>query len=356
MKGSFFGVLCCVALLCGSNALAATLLVGSSRTYKTPRDAIGAMKAGDTMIIDNGTYKTTFGIGVNITNFTIKSASGNPYKCILDGQGGVGSGFPLTKGKGIIHTMAPGTIQGIGFINGGGGDRVSDGEAGLYAESFKALSQLNVVNCSFDNNENGIFVPGASGNGANVKISVTNSIFSRNKPNGVVSDGQGHNVYISGHTFVSNKNIWLPSKYGNNLKSRALTTTVQNDYNKHDQGRCLDIASGGKLTVTGGVYTSVGPTAVSNFICYACENTNSGIYTPTISGLTIVGSRANDCIWNNAAGITMNFASTTQRWASSGASFRIQGPGSVTGIVTAPPQGTTYVAIPAPVFPPYVNY
>lgn len=45
---------------------------------------------------------------------------------------GAGSGNRLSFGKGIIHTRAPGTI-GIGFINGGGGDNVADGEAGLYA-------------------------------------------------------------------------------------------------------------------------------------------------------------------------------------------------------------------------------
>lgn len=67
--------------------------------------------------------------------------------------------------------------------------------------------------------------------------------------------------------------------------------------------RCLDIPSGGILTIEGGVYTTVGATAVSNFFCYGCENENSGVYTPTIRGMTIVGARNNDAIWNRFTGV-----------------------------------------------------
>ena len=78
----------------------------------------------------------------------------------------MGAGFRLSNGKGIMHVRysllflsfvircfitspsyfysflyyfysqllrSPGTILGIGFVNGGGADGASDGEAGLYA-------------------------------------------------------------------------------------------------------------------------------------------------------------------------------------------------------------------------------
>lgn len=54
----------------------------------------------------------------------------------------------------------------------------------IIAESFAERGTLHVVNCSFDGNENGIFVPGHTGNGANVDLVVRNSIFSRDSPNG----------------------------------------------------------------------------------------------------------------------------------------------------------------------------
>lgn len=65
----------------------------------------------------------------------------------------------------------------------------------------------------------------------------------------------------------------------------------------------MDIPSGGRLTIQGGTYTSKGATSVSNFFCYACENANSGLYAPSISGMTIVGARYNDAIWNGASGV-----------------------------------------------------
>ena len=88
-----------------------------------------------------------------------------------------------------MHTRAPGTFIGIGFIGGGGADGKSDGEAGLYAESFKALGTLTVTNCSFDGNENGIFVPNYSGaldgsGGENIDVVIQNSVFSYKSGNG----------------------------------------------------------------------------------------------------------------------------------------------------------------------------
>jgi len=344
-----------VLLLIIKLSIAANILVGPTRTYTNPAAAIGVMKASDVMILDDGTYTSVFDVPDTLNGFVIKSASGNPYKCKIDGRGGVGSGYKLSYGKGIIHVRSPGTIQGIGFVNGGGGDGVSDGEAGVYAENFVAAGTLNLVNCSFDGNENGIFVPSwkASSPGQYVDLVVNNCIFSKNVGNGIVPDGQGHNVYIQGKSYKSINSIHFPSKYGNNQKTRSPVITISDQYNKHDQGRCLDIPSGGQLTVTGGVYTAVGPTAVSNFFSYASENTDSGVYVPTINGLTIVGARYNDAIWNAPSSITIAFQNIIQKWANVSPTPSFNCIGSVTGIVTSPPAGTTYVSIPSPNLPPW---
>jgi hypothetical protein len=50
------------------------------------------------------------------------------------------------------------------------------------------------------------------------------------------------------------------------------------------------------LTIKGGIYIADG--AVSNFFEYAAENSNSGIYTPSITGMIIYCGRYNDAIWN----------------------------------------------------------
>ena len=71
------------------------------------------------------------------------------FSCVLNGQGGIGSGHRLSYGKGVIHTQSPGTIIGIGFTGGGGTDGSSDGEAGLYAGKHLSLpSPLLISACN----------------------------------------------------------------------------------------------------------------------------------------------------------------------------------------------------------------
>jgi hypothetical protein len=64
---------------------------------------------------------------------------------VLDGQGGAPD-HRLAWGKGIIHSRSAGTIMGIGFVNGGGDDGVSDGEAGVYAGNILTFTMLYIGN------------------------------------------------------------------------------------------------------------------------------------------------------------------------------------------------------------------
>jgi len=309
------------------------------------------------MIIDDGVYQVAFNVPDNVAGFTIKSASGNPYACVLDGQGGVDNGHRLAQGKGIIRVTSPGTIQGIGFINGGGGS--SDGEAGVYAELFATEGTLNIINCAFDGNENGIFSPSAlssSSPGYNINIVLNGCVFGYKVGNGG-NDGGSHNFYINCKSLTSYNCTHLPTRNGNNVKSRALTINIFDLYNKHGPGRCFDIPSAGKLTIRGGIYTSSGSNAASNFMAYANENQDNGVFPPVLDSMSVYGARANDAIWNGAcnAGINMTFTNLKQYWVDPGAYLNLRFGQSdpnkvcVTGIAASP--SPPYVSNPDPIFP-----
>jgi hypothetical protein len=62
----------------------------------------------------------------------------------------------------------------------------------LTLELFDTAGELHVLNCTFDNNEDGIFTPsGLPGQPAeNVTLVVENCIFSKNTPNGMENKRQ----------------------------------------------------------------------------------------------------------------------------------------------------------------------
>jgi hypothetical protein len=333
--------------------------VGPTRTFTTLAAAVAGTTGPQEFILDDGVHQNVASIPQGRNGFIVRSASGNPSQCKMDGQGGGNDGAPgrilLAGQKGIIRAMSPGTVKGIGFINGGGADLVADGEAGLYVENFASRGTLTVQDCMFDANENGIFAPTVAGAGVNVDLVVNNCEFGYITSNGQTQDGFSHDVYVSCQTVTFIGCRFPGGLYGNTIKSRSPALTVNNCWVAARAGRAIDYPEGGTLVVNGGTFTSRS-TAGANFFSYAIENANN--YTagvtpnPIFTGTRFVVARANTT-WNIAtAGTTVQFSGCTLDWASSNAYFNVIGGGALSlgASPITPPNGTTFIsAIQPPV-------
>lgn len=162
-----------------------------------------------------------------------------PRVTILDGQGGIGAGHRLSFGKGILHVSGPVTVRNVGFINGGGGDRVSDGETSVYAEDFLAPGTVSLEYCAFDGNEDGIFSP-AGGSRALVNYVIDHGVFGRVTPNGD-PDGLSHDTYICAHTFTVRFSIFCGTSTGNTIKSRSPSVLIEDTFVGRRNGRWIDL-------------------------------------------------------------------------------------------------------------------
>lgn len=212
----FAVVLAVVSLLEAVDAALLSVTVGPGQQFTEPAYAISSLAPGFTMTVLAGTYYVPFDVPQNMGPFTIRGAGAGKTK--FDGRGGIGGGHRLSWGKGFVHTRSPGTISGIEFTNCGGMDRVADGEAGVYAESFAKPGTLFINRCQFTRNENGIFVPsGASttSTGYGISISVTKSDFFQN---GQSKDGLSHDIYVSGASYSEAYCNHYGNPYGNNIK------------------------------------------------------------------------------------------------------------------------------------------
>lgn len=305
--------------------------VGPGYQFVEPAFAIAALADGGTMHIHPSRYYVPFDIPPGFTNITIEGEGA--YTTILDGRGGKGAGFRLAWDKAFIHTRSPVTIRNLGFQNCGGADKTGDGECGIYAESFVTRGTLSIYKCAFDGNENGIFVPEFfNPNGSNVDSIVDSCDFGLNKSNGQSQDGLSHDFYIMGPSLVVKNSHFYGCAYGNCIKSRALSLTVDNCWIGHLNNRAIDYPNGGALTVTNSFLTAISG-AVANFLGYANETAhNNGWQDSTFTNCTIVCARYQDAIWNGASGTTMNFVNCTQQWTDPALSFSFIGPGAISGL------------------------
>lgn len=90
-----------------------TLMVGSSQTYKTLKDAIAAAKPGDIIVVEAGTYSDSFTISVADLTILGPNASIDPTK-------GVRKDEAIITGKITVATTASNlTINGLAFTAGG---------------------------------------------------------------------------------------------------------------------------------------------------------------------------------------------------------------------------------------------
>lgn len=210
-----------LSLSAAGAAHAATLSVGSGKTYATPCAAIAAAQSGDVVQVSPGTY--TDSCEINVDNLTLRGVGGRP-KIDLSG------------------TTHPADYKGIYVVNGnnvtienleltGAHISASNGENGA---AIRDQSQkLTVDGCYIHDNQDGMLItpsqPGAV-------VTVEYSELAKNGEGNGCDDGNGctHNLYVGTNNvaklvFQYNWTHQIASDTpdkGHLLKSRAQETDV----------------------------------------------------------------------------------------------------------------------------------
>lgn len=210
----------------------ATLTVGAGKTFSTLAAAIAASSAGDTILVDAGTYTNDFAyIGHALT---------------IQGVGGLAKLQAVAQppnGKAILTINGNVTLDHIEFT----GTTVPHGNgAGIRYEG----GNLTITNSWFHHNQNGILAASSAGG----TITIDRSEFNNNGNN----DGITHNIYVNdiARLTITNSYFHAPEG-GHQIKSRARETIVTN--NRIQDGPdtignyAVDLPNGGAGTIAGNV-------------------------------------------------------------------------------------------------------
>lgn len=375
--------------------LLSEVYVGPNGDFEEPKYGLEALADGGTMYVEEGMYFLPFGVGRHdapldgvrntaqpnagkFTHITIKGEGA--YKSILNGRGGYGPGpthpYRLYFGKGMAYSQVPVTYEDLGFIGGGGLDLYSDGEAGLYAEWFENYAEVLVRRCSFDQNENGVFVPTGytidpggpipSGPGQYVDIRFEQCDFGLRRTNGMDGDGQAHHIYISGrnctivdcHAYGNRADeTYTGVDAGNCYKGRCLNMVIEGGMIQSGSGRWVDRPWGGQTHIDAALLLQR-PGANSNILAYGNEADPTqpppaGAYDTLVENCDIYISRFESNIWNNTNSTSINFVSNTITFcqhnpAETAPTIVTTGGGAVTGITDKnnPPAPGPYPVAP----------
>ena len=210
----------------------ANLTVGTGKNFTTLAAAITASAAGDTILIDAGTYIDDF---ASITHpLTIQGVHGMAHLLAQSEP---------PNGKAILTVAADLTIDNLEFS----GATVPDGNgAGIRYEG----GRLTITNSWFHNNQNGILAA-SSPTGT---ISIDRSEFNNNG----FGDGQTHNLYVNDIARLTITNSYFHDvSVGHEIKSRARETIITNnriaDGPDLSASYSIDLPDGGVATVTGNI-------------------------------------------------------------------------------------------------------
>lgn len=250
-----------------------TLTVGSSgQTFATLAAAIAASSDGDVIQVQAGTYTNDF---AEITT-----------KITIEGVGGMVNlvaTVPPPNGKAILVTDTDITLTNLEFS----GAQVADGNgAGIRYQG----GNLVINNSIFHNNQNGL-LSAADPTGS---ITINNSEFYSNG----TGDGFTHNLYVGEvGTLTVNNSYFHDAIVGHEIKSRALTTIIQNsviaDGPTSTASYSIDLPDGGTATITGNLIEQ-GPLSQNTAIIH--YGGEGGPYLPSslvISNNTILNDIPN---------------------------------------------------------------
>nr|WP_294557462.1 hypothetical protein [uncultured Rhodopila sp.] len=181
---------------------AATLEVGSGKTYAAPSAAAAAAHDGDHVVIAAGSY---FDCAVwRANDLTIEGAG--PDATVITDKTCNGKALFITQGNNITIRNLMLTRARVPDMNG----------AGIRAEG----GDLTIEHVQFVNNQNGILTGPLPGK----KIVIRDSVFIRN---GICDGACAHGIYIGPVALLRvERSRFFETKQGHSIKSRAQRTEV----------------------------------------------------------------------------------------------------------------------------------
>ena len=222
----------CLSLLgLSTGTLAATLDVGSARSYIRIEDALLKARPGDVISVYPGNYQKT-ALLVKTPNVHLKAAA---EKITLDGTGFNYSGKGSTP-RAIIQFEASAsgcTLDGFVLVN---ASNESFNGAGV---RINQANNIIVRNCVLQKNEMGIMSNGSVKDNTATNQLIEGCLISDNGTQ--KQAGYNHNLYLGGTSVIVRKSEIARSVTGHNIKSRAHITRVENCYIHDSANREVDL-------------------------------------------------------------------------------------------------------------------
>jgi hypothetical protein len=249
------------SLLSALPVSAATLAVGTGKTYATPCRAFAAAKDGDVVEIQAQTYSGDV-CGISASNLTIRGVNGRP-KIDAAGANAMGKGIWVVQGNNI-------TVENVEMY---GAKVVDKNGAALRLEGTNFTLRSSFLH----DNENGILANAVTA--SNILIETTE--FGHNG----AGDGYSHNLYIGNvGSLTFRYNFSHDANIGHNLKSRArVNTIVYNRFSSLPDGQAgsgkpsyeIDVPNAGTTYIIGNVIQQPAANSNPSLIAYGEEGASN---------------------------------------------------------------------------------
>jgi hypothetical protein len=228
-----------------------TLTVGVGEEYATITDAVAASQAGDTILVNAGTYVTK---DLNIDHDLTIEGVGGPVDVVA----------PAIVSKGLFvigtETTAPNvTLEGLTLSGAKAG---SGNGAGVRYQT----GNLTLINDTIENNQDGLLAtPFVEGVGS---VIVQGTTFDHNG----AGDGQSHNIYIGYiNSFTMTDSVSEDANVGHEVKSRAYNNTIEDnqiiDGSTGTASYSIDLPNGGNDIIQGNTIEK-GPDASAGIVIH----------------------------------------------------------------------------------------
>jgi len=250
-----------------------TIRVGSSHEIRTLQKAAQIARDGDVVEVEAGDYRRDVAVWTQ-DNLVIRGIGERPRV--------VADGVAMAEGKGIFVVRGSNTtIENLAFS----GARVSDlNGAGIRLERGK----LTVVNCLFEDNENGIL----TSNDSSIELRVVDSTFLNNG----AGDGQSHNLYAGTIAALEvTGSYFARARTGHLLKSRAKATSVLYSRLTGEGGSSsyeMDLPNGGALRAIGNLIQQGNQTENPVLVSFGAEGYRWPVNHAHIAFNTLVNDRS----------------------------------------------------------------
>jgi hypothetical protein len=254
-----------------------TLCVGPGRAYATLARAVSAVRRGDTIEIEPGTYHES--VNIERDNVTVRSVGGRVHiDC---------AGLRPVQDKACVLLGGDNvTLEGLEIS----GAEIADG---LGANAACVRNQPNrsftLRRISCHHSQNGVLTDGGA-------IVIENSEFYENS-----WTGSTHNAYLSGNcqSVVVRGSTFRDARVAHEFKSRCQRTEISASIFRSTRGsRAIDIPDGGEIIISGGLIAKGAQAASEEIISFAPESCRLSGGSMQIKGVRFENARTGAVIHN----------------------------------------------------------